>query len=100
MLINSLCVWLILASSSRQIDYLSVLQVIPIADALISLPISINGVGTRELVFMEVLPNLGVETEVALWCAWIRWTGELFRGLVGGGLIWINPNTKPETEKN
>ena len=98
-LINSLCVWLILFSSSRQIDYLSILQVIPIADALISLPISINGVGTRELVFLEVLPNLAVETEVALWCAWIRWTGELFRGLVGGGLIWINPNTKPQTKK-
>jgi len=85
--INVLTVWVILYAFSINISYLTVLTIFPTADAVISLPVSINGIGIRELVFSHVLPSIGISGEVSVAIAWTRWKGELGRAFVGAILF-------------
>ncbi|MBL8617832.1 MAG: flippase-like domain-containing protein [Deltaproteobacteria bacterium] len=63
---------------------------VPAMDAVLSLPITVGGVGLRESVFILVGESFGIAAPAALAIAWTRWTGELSRGLVGGLSLWIS----------
>ena len=86
-LVNAGTVWLILQAFSVPISYGVVVTIFPTADAVISLPISINGIGVREVIFSHVLPSVGITGEVSVAIAWTRWTGELGRATAGGILF-------------
>ncbi|MCB9762620.1 MAG: flippase-like domain-containing protein [Alphaproteobacteria bacterium] len=86
-LINGLSVWAVLHAYAVPLPYADVLAIFPAADALISLPITINGVGVREGVFARALAPLGTPAEVAVAAALTRWCGELGRAAVGG--LWF-----------
>jgi len=87
-LINCLVVWLILVGHHTGIAYTDVLAVIPAADAVIALPITIDGVGVRESLFVSALAPFGATRSVAVAVALTRFFGELLRAAVGG-LIFI-----------
>lgn len=84
--VNCLVVWALLRAFGVTIGYGEVLGVVPAMDVVISLPITVSGAGVRELVFAHGLAAWGVTPEVALAVAWLRWSGELVRSLVGG--VW------------
>lgn len=65
------------------------LGLVPAMDAVLSLPITVGGVGLRESVFILVGESVGLAAPAALAIAWTRWTGELSRGFVGGLSLWI-----------
>ena len=94
--INCLNVWLIGLAFGLSWRYDDVLGLIPAADALISLPVTLSGVGVREGVFVHALARFGATEELAVAIALTRWTGELGRAAVGGlialvGLITRGP---------
>lgn len=84
--LNCLVVWGLLRGFGVAIGYGEVLGLIPAMDVVISLPVTVSGAGVRELVFAHGLASWGVTPEVALAVAWLRWSGELVRSLVGG--VW------------
>ena len=88
-LINGLVVWVVLAAYGIDISYPEVLAVIPAADTLISLPITISGLGVREGIFVYVLAPWGADEAVAVAAGFTRWTGELGRALAGGLLLVV-----------
>lgn len=85
---NALIVFLIAHALHVDLPLAHALQLIPAADVLISLPITISGIGIRESVFVPVLEPYGAAPTLAVAIATIRWTGELGRSLVGG-LIFL-----------
>ncbi len=74
-----------------------VTALLPAADVLIWMPVSISGLGVREGLFAYFLAPRGVSVGVAVAVALTRWTGELARALVGGLLfvlgdtVWKGP---------
>jgi uncharacterized membrane protein YbhN (UPF0104 family) len=88
-LINGLVVWIVLVAYGIDMSYAEVLAVIPAADTLISLPITVSGLGVREGIFVYVLAPWGADEAVAVAAGFTRWTGELGRALAGGLLLVV-----------
>ena len=59
------------------------LGLVPAADVLIWLPVSVGGVGVRESVFALALEPWGILAPSAVAIGIVRWTGELARGAIG-----------------
>ena len=85
--INVLTIKILAVGMDVPLSIESIFLLFPTADALVSLPVSINGVGVREAVFSHILTGLGLSAELALTLAWCRWTGELGRAGLGGLLF-------------
>jgi glycosyltransferase 2 family protein len=88
-LLNCLTAWLVMRAHGLPVGYLDTLAIIPAVDTLISLPISINGVGVREGLMVGLLAPWGAGEAVAVAVAWTRWTGELGRATLGGLLVLV-----------
>jgi len=88
-LINGLVVWVLVRAYALGMSYPDVLAVIPAADTLISLPVTVSGIGVREGVFVHVLAPWGADEATAVAVAVLRWTGELGRAAVGGLLFLV-----------
>ena len=86
-LVNVTCAWLVIVGFGVDMDWLSALARVPAADCLISLPITVSGVGVREGVFAHLLSPWGVAATTAGLIGTVRWTGELFRAFLGGVLF-------------
>ena len=71
------------------LPFLDVMALAPAADAVIALPLTINGIGLRESAFEILLQPLNVAGEIAVAVALTRWVGELQRAGVGGVLFLI-----------
>ena len=84
---NALCVWMILREQGLLLAFFDSLWIFSAGDVLISLPVTISGVGLREGVFLHILGVLGLASEKIIAVAWCRWTGELGRALIGGMLF-------------
>ena len=93
-LVNAVVVWAVFVAFGVPLGYDAVLGVVPAADVLISLPISMGGVGVRESVFVLALTPFGVTKTVALAVIFTRWTGELGRALFGGLSVAFGPALK------
>ena len=81
--LNSAVVWVLLTASGTPIPFATVLGLIPAADVLIWLPVSVGGVGVRESVFALALEPWGILAPSAVAIGIVRWTGELARGAIG-----------------
>ncbi len=68
----------------------SSVALIPAADVVIWLPISMSGIGVRETMMVQVFSPLHVAESTAVAIGLARWTGELFRAAVGGILFVLS----------
>jgi hypothetical protein len=87
---NVLSVWSLLRAAAppgQAPAFGLALGLVPAMDAVISLPVTINGVGLREAVFLLAATPLGIPEATALGLALVRWSGELGRALLGGALV-------------
>jgi len=66
------------------IPFLSFFLIIPLALFVMLLPISINGIGLRESVFVLFLGPWGIDKPDALALAWLAYGSLLIQGLIGG----------------
>ena len=82
--LNVLSVSLLLNHVGANLSVHRAMGLVPAMDAMLSLPVSLGGVGVREGVFVVVGGAIGVPKGAALTVAWLRWSGELGRGLLGG----------------
>lgn len=85
--VNVLTVQVILLGYGVDLGLGPVFGLVPTADVLISLPITMAGVGVREGLFVHAFGAWGVAEPVALAVAFTRWTGELARAALGGVLF-------------
>lgn len=85
-LVNCFVVYAILHGFGAALPYRDVLGLIPTLDVIISLPITISGLGVREEMFVRGLAAWNIDPATALAVASTRWSGELFRSLLGGAL--------------
>lgn len=74
------------------IRVLDILAIMPIVNTLVALPVSISGIGVREVVFQTLLGELlGVEAGVAVLIASTGFLVYAFWGLVGGLFFLLYP---------
>lgn len=88
-LVNVTCAWLVVVGFGVDMAWVDALARVPAADCLISLPVTISGVGVREGVFAHLLQPWGVTATTAALVGTVRWTGELFRAALGGVLFLL-----------
>jgi uncharacterized membrane protein YbhN (UPF0104 family) len=82
--LNVLSVSLLFQAAGAELSALRAFGLVPAMDAAMSLPIALGGIGLREGVFAMVGGTLGLTQGQAYTLAWLRWSGELGRGLLGG----------------
>ena len=58
--------------------------IIPVAIFIMMLPVSINGIGLRETVFVFLFSLFGVPDVEALALAWLAYSFSLAQGILGG----------------
>lgn len=85
--LNVLSVWLVLRGYGVPMPLAEAAAVVPAADTVISLPVTVAGLGLREGVFVTFLEPWGVPESRAVAAAFTRWTGELARAALGGVLF-------------
>jgi len=85
--LNVLSVFVVAQALGAHLPLLDAIGVVPAMDTVISLPVTISGVGLREGVFVLTFEPRGLDQDTAVAAAWIRWSGELGRALVGGALF-------------
>ena len=95
-LLNGLAIWTALRGNGIFLGYVDVLAIFPPAEALISLPVTISGVGVREGLFIRVLSDWGATDSQAVSAGLTRWAGELGRASVGGVLWLLSRGQKQE----
>ncbi|ETX13183.1 hypothetical protein OCH239_13005 [Roseivivax halodurans JCM 10272] len=84
--------WMLSEALSLDVDFATFFIIAPLAIFIMTLPISINGIGLRETAFVLLLGMTGVAGEQALALAWMEFGLILMLGGVGG-LVYI---TRPE----
>lgn len=87
--VNAACAWIVIEANGVSMSLPDALALIPAADTLISLPITIAGVGVREGVFVRLLGPYGALEATAVAVGLIRWLGELTRAALGGILFLL-----------
>lgn len=85
--------YLIGLSMGFTIAFTSFLLMIPVATFVLLLPVSINGIGLREAVFVFLLASFGIASEVAIAFSWLVFGLFLAYGLLGGVVYYFRKNT-------
>ncbi len=93
--VNILVVWAVLQGFGAPLQVDEVAALLPAADVLIWMPVTIGGLGVREGLFVHFLAPRGVAVGTAVAVGLTRWTGELTRALVGG-LLFVLGDTVGE----
>ncbi|MEL6387922.1 MAG: lysylphosphatidylglycerol synthase transmembrane domain-containing protein [Pseudomonadota bacterium] len=78
--------WVIAQSLGLTVPYTAFFAIVPVAIFAMMAPISINGIGVREAVFILLLGLWGIEKSHALAFAWLEFGLVLTTGLVGGAV--------------
>ena len=73
---------------------LAMFVIIPVAVLILTLPVSINGIGVREAVLVLLFGSYGVPAEAAIAFAWIWLAMHLGHGLVGGMALLFTQNRR------
>jgi glycosyltransferase 2 family protein len=81
---NTLCVWAICLGYKVPISWFDIFCIFPIVDSIISLPISINGIGLRELIYQDIFALFEIGPTEAVAIAWTRWSADIVRAALGG----------------
>ena len=76
--------WLVAGAFGLDVPLHVFFLIIPVAIAVMMLPISINGIGVRESIFVLLLGTQGVSQEEGLAYAWLVYAFLLIQGLIGG----------------
>jgi uncharacterized membrane protein YbhN (UPF0104 family) len=108
--LNVLSVFVVATALGADLPLLDAIGVVPAMDTVISLPVTISGVGLREGVFVLAFEPRGLDQDAAVAAAWTRWSGEIGRALVGGALFAVggslrstlhgSPNPPPSTARS
>jgi uncharacterized membrane protein YbhN (UPF0104 family) len=93
--INITVVWALLIGFGASLTPGEVASLLPAADVLIWMPLSISGIGVREGLFVHFLAPRGLAAGAAVAVGLTRWTGELVRAMVGG-ILFILGDTVTE----
>lgn len=94
-LVNGLVVFVLTSAFGLPLGYPDVLALVPAADTVISLPVTVSGIGVREGVFVHILAPFGADEATAVAIAVLRWSGELGRASVGGLLFLLDGSRAP-----
>jgi len=86
--VNAACAWIVIEAHGVSMPVVDALALIPAADTLISLPITVAGVGVREGVFVRLLGPYGALEATAVAVGLTRWLGELTRASIGA-VLWL-----------
>ena len=86
--VNCGAVWLAAFAHDVALSYPESLGLIPTLDVIIVLPLTIDGVGVRESLFVHGLAPFGATEATALAVALTRWFGQLSRS-AAGGVFWL-----------
>lgn len=81
--------WLITAALGLEVPFHAMFLVVPLALLLMMLPVSINGIGLRETVFVFLLGLFAVSREQAIAFAWISFGMILAQGVIGGIVFMV-----------
>jgi len=73
--------------------------VIPVIFLLSMLPVSINGIGLRENLFVYFFAKMAVSPEKSLAIAWMAFVMILFYALIGGGIYMVRKGEKETISK-
>lgn len=76
--------YLIAAALGLDVPAFAFFLIVPIALALMAIPVSINAIGIRESVFAFFLGMFGIATVQAVAFAWVAYALVLSQGMVGG----------------
>ena len=79
--------WILAKALGMPIGYWDFYIIAPVAILVMMLPISINGIGVRESIFVFLLAQWGVGTAEAVALAWLEYGLFLVMGLLGGALF-------------
>ena len=93
--INAFVAWAVIRAYGVELPLVDALALVPAADAVISLPITVSGLGVREGVFEHLLRPYGAPVELAVAVGLTRWTGELTRAGLGGLLFLLQSPSGP-----
>lgn len=78
--------------------WLAFFFLVPVAVLVMTLPISINGIGVREHVFVLLLARYGVSKSEAIAFSWLAYVVVLLVGLAGGILLATRKEGRRRTE--
>ncbi len=76
--------WVLAQALGLDLDYRAFYIIVPIAIFVMMAPITINGVGLREAIFLFLLGLWSIEEPLALAFAWLEYGSFLAFGLIGG----------------
>lgn len=86
---NVLSVWLLFRGAGVPVPLAAAPAIVPAMDTVISLPVTVSGLGLREGVFVVALAPWGISEATAVALGLVRWSGELGRALLGGLLVLL-----------
>jgi hypothetical protein len=86
---NVLSVWLLFRGAGVPVPPAAAPAIVPAMDTVISLPVTVSGLGLREGVFVVALAPWGISEATAVALGLVRWSGELGRALLGGLLVLL-----------
>lgn len=92
--LNVWSVYVVATALGADLPILHAIGVVPAMDTVISLPVTISGVGLREGVFVVAFEPRGLGREAAVAAAWTRWSGEIARAMLGGALFAIGTGSR------
>jgi len=92
--------WLLAKSLSLSVPFTSFFIIVPIAVFVMMAPISINGIGLREAIFVYILGMWGVENELALAVAWLEFGTVIAVGAIGGIVFSIRRTKVAHVARN
>ena len=76
--------WLVATAFGLDVSLIAFFLIVPVALIVMMIPISINGIGVRESVFVLLLGTQGVSEAEGLAYAWLVYSFLLVQGLIGG----------------
>lgn len=88
--------WLVAVAFGFDVDLTAFFLIVPVAIVAMALPISINGIGVRESIFVLLLGTQGVTQAEGLAYAWLVYSFLLIQGLIGGVVFAFRSETREE----
>ena len=79
-----LIIWIVASALGLSVSLMAFFLIVPIAIVVMMIPVSINGIGVREGLFVLLLGVHGVPQAESLAYAWIIYALLLLQGLIGG----------------
>lgn len=96
---SAIFLYLVLRSLNADIGLLSLVPVLTLTTVVLMLPISIQGIGVREGLYVYFLGQMGVSNATVLSGLLVPYSAWLMSGLVGGCLFALRNFSKDEAEK-